>query len=262
MEIAGRVAVVTGGASGLGQATALELARAGARVIILDRDGEAASRVAAEVRAGAGAGHADGITPVQADVSDEQSVAQAFARVADTHGALHICVSAAGVATPGKVLRQGQPAPLAEFRQVIDVNLIGLFDVLRQAAALMARNEPAEPDGERGVIINVSSGAAWQGQRGQAAYAASKAGVIGLMLPAARDLAEHGIRVVTIAPGLFRTAMAAGLPEHVVAGLEQMALYPRRLGDPAEFAGLAGHIIRNRFINATTLALDAGMRMV
>jgi 3-hydroxyacyl-CoA dehydrogenase/3-hydroxy-2-methylbutyryl-CoA dehydrogenase len=260
MEIAGRVAVVTGGASGLGQATALDLARAGARVVILDRDGQAARRAAAGIRASAG--HAAEVGPVQADVSDEDSVARAFAQVADTHGALHICVSAAGVATPGKVLRRGQPLPLADFRRVIEINLVGLFDVLRQASALMVRNEPAEPDGERGVIINVSSGAAWQGQRGQAAYAASKAGVIGLMLPAARDLAEHGIRVVTIAPGLFRTAMAAGLPEHVVAGLEQMALYPRRLGDPAEFAGLAGHIIRNRFINATTMALDAGMRMV
>ncbi len=252
MELAGRIAVVTGGGSGLGRATALAFARAGARVVVLDRDADAASQTAM-------AGDGD-LAPVHADVTDEQSVREAFARIEEGHGAVHICVNAAGVATPGKTLSSRGPLPLDQFRRVVETNLIGLFDVVRHSARLMARNA-ADSDGERGVIINVSSGAAWQGQRGQAAYAASKAGVLGLMLPVARDLAEHGVRVVTIAPGLFRTPMAAGLPDQVVADLERMVLYPRRLGDPAEFAGLAEHIVRNRYLNATAIPLDGGIRM-
>jgi NAD(P)-dependent dehydrogenase (short-subunit alcohol dehydrogenase family) len=165
------------------------------------------------------------------------------------------------VGTAGKTVSRGRALPLAEFRAVISVNLIGLFDVTRRCSELMVGNDPGD-DGERGVIINVSSGAAWQGQKGQAAYAASKAGVIGLMLPVARDLAEHGIRVVTIAPGLFETGMSAGLPEKVIAGLERMVLYPERLGNPDEFAELVGHIVANRYLNAATVSLDAGARMV
>ncbi|WP_028849855.1 SDR family NAD(P)-dependent oxidoreductase [Thermocrispum municipale] len=252
MDIEGRNAVVTGGASGLGRATVLALARAGARVAVLDRDGDAARQVAEQC---------DGdLLPVEVDVADEQSVDRAFSAIKEKFGTVHLCVNAAGVATAGKVVSKGQALPLATFRTVIEVNLIGLFDVLRRCSELMAGNDPGA-DGERGVIINVSSGAAWQGQKGQAAYSASKAGVIGLMLPVARDLAAHGIRVVTIAPGLFQTGMSAGMPEKVLTALEQMVLYPQRLGDPAEFAELVGHIVTNRYLNAATLSIDAGARL-
>lgn len=252
MDIDGRVALVTGGASGLGRAAALALAGRGARVAVLDRDGT-------RIREVAGQDHGQ-LLPVETDVADERSVERALSVVTEALGTVHICVNAAGVATAGKVVSQGSALALDSFRRVIDVNLVGLFDVVRRCAELMVQNDPGE-DGERGVIINVSSGAAWQGQRGQAAYAASKAGVIGLMLPLARDLAELGIRVVTIAPGLFHTGMSAGLPPRVVAALEEMVLYPHRLGDPEEFAGLVGHIVENRYLNATTLSLDAGIRL-
>lgn len=252
MNLDGQVAVVTGGASGLGRATVGMLATAGASVAVLDRDGSAAKQVAAEHR---------GALPVEVDVADEGSVKHAMGVVVDAFGSVHLCVNAAGVGTGGKVVAGGKALPLAEFRAVIEVNLIGLFDVVRRCAELMVGN-PAGRDGERGVIVNVSSPAAWQGQRGQAAYAASKAGVIGLMLPVARDLAEHGVRVVTVAPGLFETGMYHGLPGKVVERLRDMVLYPDRPGDPAEFAEVVGLIVRNRYFNATTVSLDAGARLI
>lgn len=254
MDLTEQTAVVTGGGSGLGRATALALARAGAQVVLLDQDEGAARRVADHGTPGR-------LTAFEVDVADERSVDRAFSTIAEEFGTVHVCVNAAGVATPGKTVSQGQALPLADFRKVIEINLLGVFDVVRHCAELMVRNEPSS-DGERGVIINVSSGAAWQGQKGQAAYAASKAGVIGLMLPVARDLAPHGIRVVTIAPGLFQTAMSARMPDKVLSALEDMLLYPHRLGSPDEFAALAEHIVANRYINATTLALDAGARLV
>jgi NAD(P)-dependent dehydrogenase (short-subunit alcohol dehydrogenase family) len=253
MELTNRIAVVTGAGSGLGRATAHTLAQRGAKVAVLDRDSNAVRQTASQ-----GTGQ---LLPFTVDIADENSVAEAMASIEDKFGAVHLCINAAGVATPGKVLRKGQALPLADFRAVVEVNLMGTFDVMRRCAELMARNEPGD-DAERGLVINISSGAAWQGQKGQAAYAASKAAVIGLMLPAARDLAEHGIRVVTIAPGLFDTGMAANMPEKVAAGLTNMILNPSRLGHPDELAALIGHIIENRYLNATTLSIDAGARMV
>jgi 3-hydroxyacyl-CoA dehydrogenase/3-hydroxy-2-methylbutyryl-CoA dehydrogenase len=253
VEISDRVAVVTGGASGLGRATAQALAKAGARVAVLDRNLAAARAVVA------GAG--DAMLAVQVDVGDRASVAAAIDEVAQTLGRIDICVNAAGIPTPGKVLGKNGPLPIADFQRVIDVNLVGAFDVMRRCAEVMARNTDDGPDGERGVIINVSSGEAFEGQKGQAAYSASKAGLIGLMLPAARDLAQHGIRVVTISPGVFDTEIFAQVPRQAVEALESMVLNPSRLGDPAEFAALVGHVIENRYVNATNLSIDAGARL-
>jgi NAD(P)-dependent dehydrogenase (short-subunit alcohol dehydrogenase family) len=193
------------------------------------------------------------------DVADPASVEQAIGAVMARFGRIDVCVNAAGVATPGVITNGTAALALNEFRRVIEVNLIGLFDVMRHCVTAMAANEPIE--GERGVVINVSSGAWNQGQRGQAAYAASKAGVVGLTLPAARDLARFGVRVVAVAPGLFETSMAAGLSEKVRTGLEQMILHPKRLGHPEEFAALVQHIVENPYFNATVISLDAGVRM-
>lgn len=253
MDIKGRVAVVTGAASGLGRAAAVVLASAGARVAALDW-AESGLRTLADDAAG-------DVLPVAVDISDEASVDRAVDAVVEAYGAVHLCVNAAGIPDSGRVVSGGQALELASFRKVIEVNLIGTFDVMRRCVEAMARNEP-DGGGERGVVINVSSGAAWQGQRGQAAYAASKAGLIGLTLPTARDLADLGVRVVTVAPGLFETGMVAGLPDQARVGLTGMILNPKRLGDPVEFAALVAHIAENRYINATTVSLDAGMRLV
>lgn len=254
MELKAAVAAITGGGSGLGEGAARRLASAEATVVILDlpsSDGEAVAK---------GLGESAHFFPC--DVTSPTDVADGTQWMRETFGRLDICINAAGVPDSARMLSSdGTPFPLEVYRRVIEVNLIGTFDVMRQAAAVMSSNEPGH-DGERGVIINVSSGAAWQGQKGQAAYSASKAGVIGLMLPAARDLAEYGIRVVTIAPGLFQTGMMTGLPQKVISRLEQMALYPNRPGDPDEFAALVCHVIGNRYLNATTLSLDAGMRLL
>ena len=253
MDLHDRTVVVTGGASGLGRATVRAAVAGGARVAILDRNGAAAKAVADEVAGSALA--------VEVDVADPESVAAAMAAVDEAFGSVHVCVNAAGVPTGGKVVAEGKALPLEQFRSVIEVNLIGLFDVMRHCAERMVANEP-DAAGERGVIVNVSSGAAWQGQRGQAAYAASKAAVIGLTLPAARDLAEVGIRVVAIAPGLFETGMVGGVPEKLKDRLVGMILNPKRMGDPAEFAALVRHIVENPYLNATTISIDAGARMV
>lgn len=253
MEIRDKVALVTGAGSGLGRATALALADAGARVAALDRNRGGAQRTVDQM-----AGHG---LAVEVDVADEESVGDAFDAVTDAFETIHICVNAAGIAPAGKVISRGRALPLADFRRIIDINLIGLFDVVRRCAEHMATNDPG-PDGERGVFVNVSSGAAWQGQKGQAGYAASKAGIIGMMLPLARDLADHGIRVVTIAPGIFETGLSAGFPETVRTALQQLVLYPSRFGDPEEFAQLVNHIVTNRYLNATTLSLDGGARLI
>lgn len=252
MELADRVAVVTGGASGLGRATALELVRSGARVAVLDLNERAAKELAAD--------HGPKMLAVEADVSEPLSVATAMNSVEAAFERVDICVNAAAVATSGKVVSQGKALPLAEFRHAIDVNLVGAFDVMRRCAERMARNDPG-PDGERGVVINVSSAAATQGQVGQAAYAASKAGLHGLMLPAARDLAPLGIRIVTIAPGLFDTPMASAVSDKAWDGMLRLVLNPRRPGRPEEFASVVRHTIENDYINATSFAIDGGIRL-
>jgi NAD(P)-dependent dehydrogenase (short-subunit alcohol dehydrogenase family) len=251
VQLPGRTVVITGAGSGLGRATAVRMAACRARVALLDLDAERLDALAAEL--------GDTALPVPVDVSDPQATAGAIRAVLDRFGRVDVCVNAAGIATAGVITDGSTPLPIEDFRRVIEVNLIGVFDVMRHCVTAMAANEPV--DGERGVVVNVSSGARDQGQRGQAAYAASKAGVVGLTLPTARDLARFGVRVVAVAPGLFETSMAAGLPEQVRAGLRRMILHPRRLGHPQEFAALVQHIVENEYLNATTISLDAGVRM-
>ena len=253
MNIADKIVVVTGAGSGLGAATARRLAKGSAQVAVLDLHAEAAQEVASFAP--------DRMLPVQVDVADEASVEAAFAKVLERFGSVHGCVSAAGVATAGKTVSRGLALDMARFKSVIDVNLNGLFDVVRRSALAMTCNEPDE-HGERGVIVTVSSGAAWQGQSGQAAYAASKAGVIGMMLPIARDLAPHGVRVVTVAPGLFRTGMSDSFAPDLVAELEDQVLFPKRMGAPEEFAEFTLELFQNRYLNAATYQVDAGVRMV
>ena len=253
MNPKGKVVVVTGAGSGLGLATCMVFAEAGARVYGLEKD---ATRL--ELIRAAGST----IVGIAADVSDEASVRDALSKVVAEAGALHVAVNCAGILKAAKTLSRGAVFPLQEWNDVIAVNLTGTFNVVRFSALAMSRNPPDSATGERGVIVNVASGAAWQGQVGQAAYSASKAGVIGLTLPIARDLAEHAIRVVAIAPGLFDTAMAAGMSEKTSEGiLERMVLYPKRRGRPEEFARLVRHIVENEYMNATTVAIDAGTRM-
>lgn len=249
MRIEGAVALVTGAGSGLGEATARHLAAAGAVVAVLDRDAAAAARVAGEI----------GGLAVPADVADAEGVAAAV-KAAAARGPLRVLVNCAGIATAGRIAGRDGPLPLAEFERTIRVNLIGTFNTLRLAADRMMRLDPAE-DGERGVIVNTASVAAFDGQLGQAAYAASKGGVVALALPAARELARFGIRVNTIAPGVFRTPMMAGLPQAVQDGIAADIPFPHRLGEPAEFARTVGWIVETRYLNAAVIRLDGGVRL-
>ncbi|MCE1177802.1 MAG: 3-hydroxyacyl-CoA dehydrogenase [Micrococcales bacterium] len=244
------VALVTGGASGLGGATVDRLHADGASVVILDLPGSPGADKAAAL------GERARFVPT--DVRDETQV-QAAVDAAREMGEVRMAVTCAGVATPGRVLGRKGPLSLETFRQVIDINLIGSFNVLRLAAAAMADNEPV--DGDRGVIVMTASIAAYDGQVGQAAYAASKGGVVGLTLSAARDLADKGIRVTTIAPGTFATPMMDGLPGEVKAQLEQQVPHPSRLGDPAEYAALVRHIVDNPMLNGEVIRLDGALRM-
>jgi NAD(P)-dependent dehydrogenase (short-subunit alcohol dehydrogenase family) len=249
MNISGKVALVSGGASGLGEATARALAAKGAKVVILDRSKEHGERVAAAI----------GGAFVEADVTDEAAVARAIA-VAKGLGVLGAAALCAGIGTPGRVLGKEGPLALDLFAKVIQVNLVGTFNVLRLAAAAMAENEPSA-GGERGVVVCTASIAAFDGQIGQAAYAASKAGVAGMTLPIARELARIGVRVVTIAPGIFDTPMLAGLPEPARASLGQQVPFPSRLGRPDEYAALACHVVENEMLNGETIRLDGALRM-
>ena len=252
MDIAGASAIVTGGASGLGEATVRRLAAAGARPVIVDRDADKGEALAKEL--GEGAAFA------QADVTSESDVAAAI-EVATSHAPLRVAVNCAGVGWAGRVVsRDGTPHKLDLFQTVVHINLIGTFNVLRLAAAAMTGNEPME-DGERGVVVNTASIAAFDGQIGQIAYAASKAGVVGLTLPAARDLSAVGVRVVTIAPGTFDTPMLALLPEAQRQALGAGIPFPRRLGRPDDFAALVEHIVRNSYINGEVIRLDGALRM-
>lgn len=250
MRLAGAVVLVTGGCSGLGLATAEHLATAGARVVLVDLPTAAGAQSAARLGAAA---HF-----VPADVTDESSVQAAVAQAAEA-GPLRVVVNCAGIATPGRTLGKSGSLPLEQFARVVAVNLIGTFNVIRLAAAVMARTEPIA--GERGVIVNTASVAAFDGQVGQAAYSASKAGVAGMTLPLARDLADKLIRVVTIAPGMFDTPMLRGLPEAVRTSLAAQAPMPSRMGDPAEFAALVRHICENQMLNGEVIRLDGGLRM-
>ncbi len=251
MKIEGTAALVTGGGSGLGEATARELARRGARVAVLDVKLEQAERVAREI----------GGLAVACDVSDEQSMAHALQTAAATHGPARILMQIAGIGTAKRVIgKDGQAAPLADFSRVIQVNLIGSYNAARLFAAACAPLEPLA-DGCRGVMVLTASVAAYDGQVGQQAYSASKAGVVGMTLPMARDLAQHGIRVCTIAPGLFATPLMRTLPEPVQASLAASIPFPQRLGKPEEFAELAAHIVHNDHLNGETIRLDGALRM-
>jgi NAD(P)-dependent dehydrogenase (short-subunit alcohol dehydrogenase family) len=252
MRIEGKSVIVTGGASGLGEATVRKLHSQGARVTIADVNSDLGRSLEADLKPGA--------LFIETDVKDETSVQHTVDRAIQQHGGLHILVNCAGIAIAGKVLGKEGPHDLGRFTEVIEVNLIGTFNTLRLAAAAMAGNQP-DGEGERGVIINTASVAALEGQIGQAAYAASKGGVVGLTLPAARELARQGIRVVTIAPGTFDTPLLAGLPEKARASLAEQVPFPSRLGRPEEFALLAQHIVENVMLNGETIRLDGALRM-
>lgn len=245
-------ALVSGGASGLGAATARALAATGAKVALLDLDADKGEALAGEL----------GGIFVRTDVTDPASVHDAVARSAEAHGPARIAVACAGIAPAARSIdRDGRPHDPALFAKVIAVNLLGTVHLATEAAAAMAPLSPVGPDGERGVVVMTASIAAYEGQIGQAAYAASKGGVAALVLPMARDLSKTGIRVAAIAPGLFRTPMLEGLPDEVQASLGAQVPFPARLGDPAEFAALALHIAENRMLNGSILRLDGALRM-
>ncbi|MEY8831314.1 3-hydroxyacyl-CoA dehydrogenase [Sedimentitalea sp. XS_ASV28] len=250
MKLSSTAAIVTGGASGLGEATARHFAAQGAQITILDRDEERGTAVAAEI-----GGHF-----AQTDVTDENSVTAAIAHAMDRMGKISACVNCAGIAYGIKTVGKDGPHPLDAFKRTLDINLAGTFNVSRLAAVEIARNAP-EPDGARGVIINTASIAAFDGQKGQAAYSASKGGVVGLTLPMARDLASTGIRVMTIAPGIFMTPMLAGLPEEVQKQLAADVPNPPRLGDPSEYGQLAGFIVEAGYLNGEVIRIDGALRM-
>ena len=250
MDMNGQAAIVTGGGSGLGAATATALAAAGARVAVLDRNAAAAEAVAARI-----GGYA-----IAADVTDSAGAEAAVESAAAAIGPARLLVNCAGIGNAGRIVGRDGPLALEAFSQVIAVNLIGTFNMLRLLAARMGTLEPMA-DGERGLIVNTASVAAYEGQIGQAAYAASKAGVVGLTLPAARELARVGVRVMTIAPGLIETPMFLGLPQEARQSLAASVPFPARLGRPEEYAALVLHIAANRFLNGETIRLDGALRM-
>jgi 3-hydroxyacyl-CoA dehydrogenase/3-hydroxy-2-methylbutyryl-CoA dehydrogenase len=252
MEVEGAAALVAGGASGLGAATARALAKAGASVVVADLNAEKGEALAAELGPAA--------SFVEADVTDEAAVGAAVERAAAAAGGLRVSVCCAGIGWAERVAHRGGPHNLELFANVVKVNLIGSFNVLRLAAAAMSANEP-DAEGERGVCVNTASIAAFDGQIGQVAYAASKGGIVGMTLPAARDLASRGVRVVTIAPGLFDTPLLAALPEEAREALGAGIPFPSRLGRPEEYAQLVGQIVANPMLNGETIRLDGALRM-
>jgi 3-hydroxyacyl-CoA dehydrogenase / 3-hydroxy-2-methylbutyryl-CoA dehydrogenase len=252
MKMEGSVVLVTGGASGLGEACVRNTVELGGKAVILDFAEENGQRLASEL--------GEGVLFHKTDVTDEASVQTAIDEAVKTFGAVHVAVNCAGVGTPGKILGKKGPLPMEKFQRVVDINLMGTVNVIRLAAEKMVLNEGNE-DGEKGVVINTASVAAFEGQIGQAAYAASKAAVVGMTLPVAREFADYGLRIVTIAPGLFETPMAQGLPEAVKESLVSMIPFPRRFGKPSEFASLVKQIIENPCLNGTTIRLDSAIRM-
>jgi NAD(P)-dependent dehydrogenase (short-subunit alcohol dehydrogenase family) len=250
MQLRDQAAIVTGGASGLGAATARKLAAQGAKVAICDLNAKLAEAVAAEI----------GGVAVICDVSDAAAAEAAVAQAAKAHGPARVLVNCAGIGVAKRVIGREGPMALAEFEKVIKINLIGSFNMLRLATSEMSKLEPLST-GERGVVICTASVAAYDGQIGQAAYSASKGGIVGMTLPIARELAQFGIRVMTIAPGLFLTPLLASLPQEAQDSLAAAIPFPRRLGDADEFASLAQHIIDNPYLNGEVIRLDASLRM-
>ncbi len=247
MKLNGTAAIVTGGASGLGAATAARLVEGGAKVAILDWKVDPAAA-------------APGTLAIRCDVSDAASAEAAIALARETHGPARILVNCAGIAPAKRIVGRDGPMPLSDFAQVIQVNLIGTFNMIRLAAADMTKLDPMEDD-ERGVIVSTASVAAFEGQIGQAAYAASKGGVASLTLPAARELAQFGVRVLSIAPGIFATPMIFGMPDEVQKSLAASIPFPKRLGSPADYASLVLHCIANRYLNGEVIRLDGATRM-
>lgn len=244
------LAIITGGASGMGAATAKNLADAGFDVAILDKNSEDAHALAASL----------GGNAFECDVSSEQSAAEAIEQCAQL-GPIRVCVNCAGIAPAKRMVGRDGAMPLAQFQQVIDVNLLGTFNIMRLAAEQMLKNDIEGDDGHRGVIINTASIAAYEGQIGQTAYSASKGGIVSMTLPAARELAKFGVRVNTVAPGLIATPLLLGMPDEVQTALAERVPYPKRLGQPEEFAALVRHIIENHLINGEVIRLDGALRM-
>lgn len=252
MDLGDSVAVVTGGASGLGEATVREMLGHGGKIAIFDFDENRGEDVSSEL--------GDSVIFCKTDVMDEKSVQASVDKTMDVFGAIHVAINCAGVGTPAKVLSKEGPMSMDHFNKVVQINLMGTMNVVRLAAEKMAENTPNE-DGEKGVIINTASVAAFEGQIGQAAYSASKAGVVGMTLPIAREFADYGIRIMTIAPGLFETPMLGGLPEKAKEALSKMMPFPKRLGKPSEFALLVRQIVENPMLNGSIIRLDAALRM-
>lgn len=250
MDPNGHAAIVTGGASGLGAETAAHLVRAGAKVALLDINAEAAKEVAQRI----------GALAIRCDVANADSGQAAIAEARARHGPARILVNCAGVGPARRIVGRDGPMPLSEFERVIAINLVGTFNLMRLAAADMIPLDPLD-DGERGVIVSTASVAAFEGQIGQAAYAASKGGVAALTIPAAREFAQFGIRVLAIAPGIFETPMLRALPQEAQASLAAAVPFPKRLGEPAEFAQLVLHCVRNRYLNGEVIRLDGALRM-
>ena len=258
MNIQGQAALVTGGASGLGEATARELARLGAKVAVLDRNAELAAKVAADIGEEFGSGCA---VACSCDITDTDSVNAALDQAAAAHGPARILMNVVGIGSAKRIVgKDGNAAPLEDFVRVVNVNLIGAYNISRLFAAACAKLAPLE-GGERGVMLFTASVAAFDGQVGQQAYSASKGGLVGMTLPMARDLAQHGIRVCTIAPGLFATPLLMALPEAVQQSLAASIPFPPRLGKPSEFAELACHIVTNGHLNGEVIRLDGALRM-
>jgi len=250
MEIRGHAAIVTGGGSGLGGATARMLAGAGAKVAIFDVNQQAAAEVAADIKGLA----------VPCDVADSASTEAAFAKATAAHGPARILINCAGIGTAKRIVGKEGPMPLADYERIIRVNLIGTFNAMRLAAAAMSTLDPLT-DGERGVIVSTASVAVFEGQIGQAAYASSKGGVVSLVMPAAREFAQFGVRVNAIAPGIFLTPMLMGLTPQAQESLAASLPFPKKLGDPAQFAALVRHLIENSYINGEVIRIDAALRM-
>ncbi|MEO7020984.1 MAG: 3-hydroxyacyl-CoA dehydrogenase [Ktedonobacteraceae bacterium] len=255
MELKNKGVLVTGGASGLGGACVRLLVQSGAKVVIADLNSEGGEKLAAELRAGGAS-----VYFAQTNVSNEESVQAAVNTTVEKCGGLHILINCAGIGVAEKIVGKTGAHRLDSFQKVISVNLIGTFNAIRLASVAMAENEPTA-GGERGVIINTASVAAFDGQIGQAAYSASKGGIVGMTLPIAREVARYGIRVMTIAPGLFNTPLLAGLPEAARISLGQQVPFPPRLGEPPEYAALAKHIIENEMLNGEVIRLDGAIRM-